>query len=175
MCVKSTALAVFYGQESAGRTAHCMWCVSGWKRRFSIPAVQDLHFSHELVHWSGKMERAMERIQEWHSYGQMEASSANYSWVQLIPMVTHMKGRALWSSSCPSLYPSFYMEMFSIFLSFPPRNGVLIWWDFWGGLWKNRTWPSFLVGWCKDLWVPQYLNRRLFPIILDAARDLTLD
>lgn len=95
--------------------------VEGKYKDFSIPAVQDLHFSHELVHWSGKMERAMERIHEWHSCGQMEASSANYSPVQLIPMVTHMKGRALWSSSCPSLYPSFYMEMFSIFMSFPPE------------------------------------------------------
>lgn len=151
----------------------CDVSVDGKYKYFSIPAVQDLHFSHELVHWSGKMERAMERIHEWHSCGQMEASSANYSPVQLIPMVTHMKGRALWSSSCPSLYPSFYMEMFSIFLSFPPRNREMVssFDDYWGGLWKNRTWPSFLVGWCKDLWLKQYLNRRLFPIILDAARD----
>lgn len=104
----------------------CDVSVDGKYEDFSIPAVQDLHFSHELVHPSGKMECAMERIHEWHSYGQMEASSANYSPVQLIPMVTRMKGRALWSSSCPSLYPSFYMEMFSIFLSFPPRNGEMV-------------------------------------------------
>lgn len=91
-----------------------------------MPAVQDLYFSYEIVHWSGKMERVMERIHEWHSYGQMEPSSPNYSPVQLIPMVTHMKGRAVWFSSCPSLSLSFYMEMFSIFLSFLPRNGEMV-------------------------------------------------
>lgn len=53
------------------------------------------------------MEHAMDRAREWDSYGQMEPSSANYSPVQLIPMVTQMKGRALCTSSCSFSIPIF--------------------------------------------------------------------
>lgn len=41
------------------------------------------------------MEHAKERTHEWDSYGRMEPSSANYSPVVLIPMVTQMKDTAL--------------------------------------------------------------------------------
>lgn len=76
-------------------------------------------------------------IHEWHSCGQMEPSSANYSPVQLIPMVTHMKGKALWSSSCPSLSPSFYMEMFSIFYELSVKYFFLLFSSFYNGTYTD--------------------------------------